>query len=164
MPNQFHWLQASFAETGPRLFTEHTCDIDLPEGHTLRRFLVSQTLIGVRRNVIHPEDMYCVFASQKVTYGYTAEPVQLYNTTRRIPMELFDNPESLVNDRYQFFYAADDELGINEKVQRGGPDSFAQRIRLTWSLQSEGGGSGGDILGAGEAAMTLRALYSIVVP
>ena len=157
----YHWDFAPISILNPPTFSENHCDITLPEGHTLRRILVNTPLVYFKRGSIYPSDQQTYFINYEVTYGATSMPPFLYRSIRTLKVERTVNASALADVYMSWHSGADHELGFNERVQRGGPTSYAQRLRLAWTIYSSG--SGAETL-VGQAAIGLRALYSTVSP
>lgn len=157
----YHWDFAPVSIINPPTFDENHCDITLPEGHTLRRILVNTPIVFFKRGSIYPVDQESYFINYEVTYGATTGAPVLYRSIRTLKVERTVDATSLTDTYMSWHSGADLELGFNEKVQRGGPDSFSQRLRLAWAIYSSG--SGAETL-VGQAAIGLRALYSTVSP
>jgi hypothetical protein len=141
----------------PRTYTEYHCDIALPAAHTLRRLLLSEPLFFWKRGSedIGAQEMY--FVHYEVQYGEGEGSPILYRTVRSMQHQLTFVSDSVIEPFYAQHWAAEQDLGMNERVQRGGFYSFAQRLRLTFSISSSG--SGDEEL-SGQANMPFRALYS----
>jgi hypothetical protein len=162
MPMHYHWRFAPVSVLNPPTFTEKHCDIILPPGHTLRRILVNTPLVYFKRGSVSADNQEMYFINYDVTYGYAEGAPFLYRSTRTLKEERVVNPTALSDVWVSFHSGADLELGFNEKVQRGGPTSDEQRLRLAWTIYSSGIG-GSEVL-AGDASIGLRALYSDMVP
>jgi hypothetical protein len=159
-PVTYHWLEANTIEINPPIFTEIHADINLPAGHTLRRLLVSEPLFFWKRASVSFEDQQSYFVSYRITYGAAEGAPILYRSTRALKSESVCNPTAVTDVFCTRHYGADLELGINERVQRGGYGSFAQRLRLAWAIYSSGAGA--EVL-AGQASVPFRALYSLPI-
>lgn len=157
----YHWAHAPIVILNPPTFSENHCDITLPEGHTLRRLLVNDPLVYFKRGSVSPDDQQTYFINYVISYGWTSDPWILYRAIRTLKTERTVNAAGVTTVYLSWHSGAEKELGINEKVQRGGPTSFSQRLRLAWTIYSSGSGS--ETL-AGQAAIGLRALYSTVSP
>jgi hypothetical protein len=156
-PVTYHWLEANVSIISPHTFTESHNDIILPAGHTLRRLLVAEPLFFWKRGSVSQELQEMYFINYRVTYGAAEGAPVLYRSTRTLKHVLVVDPTGVTNVYYSQWYGADLELGINERVQRGGFYSPEQRLRLSWAIYSSGVGS--EIL-AGQANVPFRALYS----
>jgi len=157
----YQWAFAPVFILNPPTFSPNNCDIILPEGHTLRRILVNTPLVYFKRGSVTPADQQMYFINYEVSYGFTADPWILYRSLRTLKEERTVNTISLTDTYMSWHCGADLELGFNEKVQRGGPNSYSQRLRLTWSIYSSGTTT--ETL-VGQAGIGLRALYSTVHP
>lgn len=156
----YHWAFAPFSIINPPTFSENHNDIMLPEKHTLRRLLISQPLFFWKRGSVSIDDQQQYFLHYDVQYGAAEGAPFLYRTIRRITPFYAVNPTGVTEVFTGFHSGADLELGMNERVQRGGFYSPAQRLRLSWFISSSGGG---DEVLAGQANMPFRALYSLPV-
>lgn len=156
-PVTYHWLEANFSILNPHTFTESHNDITLPAGHTLRRLLVAEPLFFWKRGSVSTDDQEIYMVNYRITYGAAEGAPVLYRSTRTLKHDLVANAAGVAEVFYSQWYGADHELGINERVQRGGFYSPEQRLRLTWSIYSSGDGI--EVL-AGHAAVPFRALYS----
>jgi hypothetical protein len=160
-PVTYHWLQAPVLIINPQTFTPQHCDIILPAKHTLRRLLVAEPLFYWKRGSVNTDLQEIYFVNYQVTYGYVENPPVLYRSTRTLKHDMIAVPVSLTEGVYSQWYGADLELGFNERVSRGGHNSFEQRLRLTWSIYSSGAGI--EVL-HGQANVDFRALYSLPIP
>lgn len=163
MPSQnvtYHWANGFTSVINPPTFTEYHGDITLPEKHTLRRILLNDTLFFWKRGSVSSDDQEQYFLHYEVQYGAAEGAPILYRTTRKIPHFYVCNPTGVTEVFLGFHSGADLELGMNERVQRGGFYSPAQRLRLSWAIYSTGTGT--EVL-AGQASMPFKALYSLPV-
>jgi hypothetical protein len=163
MPSEnvtYHWAFSPFSVISPPTYTENHNDIMLPEKHTLRRLLLSQPLFFWKRGSVSSDDQEMYFVHYEVQYGAAEGAPILYRTIRTLKHTLVVNATGITDVFYSLHSGADLELGMNERVQRGGFYSPAQRLRLSWFISSSGGG---DEVLAGQANMPFRALYSLPV-
>jgi hypothetical protein len=163
MPSEnvsYHWAFSPTILINPSTFTEYHCDINLPEKHTLRRILLNQPLFFWKRGSedIANQEMY--FVHYDVQYGEAEGSPYLYRTIRSMRHQLTFVSDSVVEPFYSQHWGAELELGMNERVQRGGFYSFPQRLRLTFFIGSSGESS--EVL-SGQANMPFRALYSLPI-
>jgi hypothetical protein len=156
----YHWAFSPTTVINPHTLTEYHCDINLPEKHTLRRLLLNQPLFFWKRgsNDIAQQEMY--FIHYDVQYGAAEGSPYLYRTIRTLRQDLTFVSDSLVEAFHSTHRGADLELGMNERVQRGGFYSDPQRLRLSFFISSSGAGE--EEL-SGQANMPFRALYSLPV-
>jgi hypothetical protein len=157
MPDTYHWLDSPTSVINPHTFTEYTCDINLPDGHTLRRLLVAEPYFHWKRGSVSTDDQEIYVVNMRIVYGAALGAPVLYRTTRTLKHDMVCNPTGVTDVFFSQWYGADQELGINEKVQRGGFYSPAQRLRLTFAIYSTGEGT--EELSGG-ASVPFRALYS----
>jgi hypothetical protein len=163
MPGQtvsYHWAFAPNTVINPHTYVEGHCDINLPEKHTLRRILLSEPRLFWKRGSVSNDQQEMYFLHYEVQYGAQEGAPILYRTTRTLRQVVTVNPTGVTEVFKGFHCGADLELGMNERVQRGGFYSFAQRLRLAWSISSSGGG---DEELSGQANVPFRALYSLPV-
>lgn len=160
-PVTYHWLESNVSIINPSTFTESHNDINLPAGHTLRRLLVAEPQFFWKRGSVDSGNQQIYFVNYRITYGAADGAPILYRSTRTLKHDLVVNAAGVAEVFYSQWYGADYELGINERVQRGGYGSFAQRLRLSWAIYSTGAGI--EVL-AGQANVPFRALYSVPIP
>jgi hypothetical protein len=159
-PVTYHWDLGSSIVINPHTDTLYYSDIILPEKHTLRRILLAEPLCFWRRGSASSDDQQSYFVSYDVTYGYTEDAPTLYRSIRRMNHVMTVDATASLDVYFSLHSGAYNELGFNERVQRGGYYSVGQRVRMAWSISSSGGAS--EQL-AGEANMSMRALYSLPV-
>lgn len=159
-PVTYHWLEANVSLINPSTFTESHNDIVLPAKHTLRRLLVAEPMFRWKRGSVSSENQEIYFVNYRVTYGAAEGAPILYRSTRTLKHDLVVNAAGVAEVFYSQWYGADLELGINERVQRGGYFAPEQRLRLSWSIYSSGAGI--EVL-AGQANVPFRALYSLPI-
>src|SRR3954454_7471182 len=157
-PVSYHWLESKNNVINPQTFHNYNCDIDLPAGHTLRRILVSQPLFFWKRGSLTPDDQEIYFVTYSVSYGAFDESPKLFRTIRTVKETMVVNTITLENTYFSHHVGADLELGMNERVARGGFYSEAVKLRLQFNIASSGDGI--ETL-EGQANMPFRALYSM---
>ena len=160
MTIQYHWLFGPVSVINPHTFTEYHSDVTLPAGHTLRRILVNTPSVFFKRGSVTSDDQQMYFVHYDVTYGETSDPIYLYRSVRTLKEVRTVDPTGVTTVYESWHSGAELEIGFNEKVQRGGPGSFEQRLRLAWSIGSSG--SSEEEL-SGEANIGMRSLYSVMV-
>lgn len=156
----YHWLEAYSSVINPETFTEYGTSVVLPPGHTLRRILLSQPLFFFKRGSVTSDDQEIYFLEYQVAYGNSEGSPILYRTTRTFRETLVVNNPSLTDTYFSHHFGAEIELGMNERVQRGGFYSEAVPLVVTWSIVSSGEGT--ERL-AGQGNMPVRALYSKLI-
>lgn len=158
---QYHWVDAFNNVFNPPTFHEYHADAVIPENATLRRILLSQTQFFW----IRPSDTYVnqqmYFVHYDVTYGLAEGAPHLYRSTRTMKEQFVWQGIELANAWVGFHSGGDNELGFNEKVQRGGWGTPSQTVRLSWFISSSGAGE--EVL-PGQANVPFRVLYSVPVP
>lgn len=159
-PVQYHWAMSPSFVINPQIFTPYGTHIDLPAGATLRRILLAECVFYWKRASVSFNDQQAYFVNYEVVYGAQEGAPILYRATRRIPEVLVVNATGVTDVFCSIHSAADLEVGMNEKVQRGGYYAPPQELKLNWSIYSSGAGI--ETL-AGQAAMPFRALYSTLV-
>lgn len=157
---QYHWSFSPTSVINPHTLTEYHCDVILPAGHTLRRLLLNQPLFFWKRGSTDIADQEMYFVHYEVQYGAAEGAPVLFRTIRSMQRELTFVSDSVVEPFLSMHWGAELELGMNERVQRGGYYSTEQRLRLAWFISSSGAGE--EEL-SGQANMPFRALYSTPV-
>lgn len=163
MPSEnvsYHWAFSPTSVINPHTFTEYHCDITLPVKHTLRRLLLNQPLFFWKRGSTDIADQQMYFVHYEVQYGAAEGSPFLFRTIRSMRRELTFVSDSVVEPFHSMHWGADLELGMNERVQRGGFYSFEQRLRLSFFIGSSGT-SEEELVG--QANMPFRALYSLPI-
>lgn len=156
----YHWLDVYNSVIGPETFHEYSTSAVLPAGHTLRRILLAQPMIFFKRGSVSSDDQQMYFLEYQVTYGNAEGAPVLYRSMRSFRETLVVDPTGVTNVYYSHHFGAALELGMNERVQRGGFYSGAIPLVCSFSIVSSGDGS--EFLN-GQANMPFRALYSKLI-
>ena len=159
-PVTYHWAMSPSSVINPHVFHIYTTEILLPAKHTLRRILLAETYAWWKRGSVGYDNQETYQVNYNVTYGNTELGPFLYRTTRRVPQVFGSGHASITEDVFSIHSAADLELGMNERCQRGGYYSEPTPLTLSWAIYSSGNG---DEQLAGQIAMPFRALYSLPV-
>lgn len=158
---QYHWAMSPSFVINPHIFTTYSTQVLLPEHATLRRILVAETLFYWKRASVSFDDQQAYFVNAQVLYGNALGAPVLYRTTKRVPEVICVQDPAVTDVFCSIHSAADAEMQINEKVQRGGWDAGPIPVILNWAIYSSGHG---DEELSGQAAMPFRVLYSVPVP
>ena len=135
-PVTYHWVEDTVDVINPQTFTAHNCDVVLPAKHTLRRFVNSTPTFYWKRGSADFTNQEIYLVNYEVTYGYSDPAPILYKSVRTLRHEITADAAGLTEGVFATWHGGDLELGFNERAQRGGYYSEAQRLRCTWSITS----------------------------
>jgi len=162
MASRYHWLQGggTTAFHGQTIFDP--VNLVVPAGGTMKRFqLRGCNVLGyseqTNRNALHP----LVWTSLVEIIGGGYGTRTIYQTTRRIPMDLVGVYNSLAlpgpTAQYaQYVSAGDNELGFNKRCSYGLRTGPGFTVRYTSAIFDYPGGSGTP---TGPVSFTFAVLY-----
>jgi hypothetical protein len=160
---EYHWRDCFLSVSGPQTFTTYESTVDLPAGHTLWKLLMAETRAGWQRPTDLQLDLQMYWVHIEVAYGSTTGAPVIFKTTRSL-RHVLAAATTVVSDNSTYlsqWWGADQELGFDEQLTRGGFFSDVIPVHLRAAIYSSG--SGTEFLG-GHLDLPLRLLYSVRPP
>lgn len=159
----YHWLDAFINVANPETFHQYQSVANLPEGATLWKLLLQETRAGWFRNSGTIADQQLYHVNLNVSYGNSLSSPVVFRTTRSLRHLIAVDPLATIADApfKGQWWGADQELGFNEELTRGGFTAGPVPVVFTATVYSTGAGT--EIL-AGKLDLPLRVLYSVMPP
>ena len=154
------WLTGGIDIVGAVPNTLQTTDIVIPAGGTIKRFQLRNTYVSVFNEGTNHNTVHNLYFSENV--HFTAGPMTnrvIYQSIRRIPMVTTTFFAAAV-PVYDFYaYAADNELGFNQRCSYGLKTGPSQTLRFQCAVHSQPTAYDGTYLG--ELTYQFAVLYQI---